>query len=365
MRRREFLQAGAAASLGLLLPRVSPAKRPSFDPRPGPWRSFELVTRVEIQKPSGRTRVWLPVPSVEDAGQKLGGNTWTGNAKSAVLARDPEYGASLLHAEWEPDAAAPVLELTSRFSTRDRATDFSKPVGAASLSAAERELYTRPTELIPTDGIVARTSAQIVGSAASDVDRARRIYDWIVENTHRDPAIRGCGVGDVRSMLEQGDLGGKCADLNALYVGLVRAAGVPARDLYGIRVAKSEFGYKVLGASSENVTRSQHCRAEVFLEGFGWTPVDPADVGKVVLEERGAPIALGDPIVEPVRAKLFGAWEGNWLAFNTAHDVALPGSRGAKLGFLMYPQAETDQGRIDCLDPDGFRYQIGVREVRA
>jgi transglutaminase-like putative cysteine protease len=196
------------------------------------------------------------------------------------------------------------------------------------------------------------------------VEKARRIYDWVVENTHRDPATRGCGLGNVRAMLETGNLAGKCADLNALYVGLARAAGLPARDVYGIRVAKSEFGYKALGAANENVTRAQHCRAEVFLDAHGWTPVDPADVRKVVLEEEGTPIALGDPIVAPVREKLFGAWEGNWLGYNTAHDLELPGSRGAKLGFLMYPQAETGSGRIDCLDPEGFRYQITAREIR-
>lgn len=52
-------------------------------------------------------------------------------------------------------------------------------------------------------------------------------------------------------MLEPKDLGGKCADLNSLYVGLARAAGLPAGDVYGIRVAKSELGYKSLGASRD------------------------------------------------------------------------------------------------------------------
>ena len=61
-------------------------------------------------------------------------------------------------------------------------------------------------------------------------------------------------------MLESKDLGGKCADLDALYVGLARAVGLPAHDVYGIRVAKSELGYKSLGPS-ENVTKTQHCRA--------------------------------------------------------------------------------------------------------
>ena len=88
-------------------------------------------------------------------------------------------------------------------------------------------------------------------------------------------------------MLESKNFGGKCADLNALFVGLARASGIPARDVWGIRVGKSASELKSLGLSSENATRAQHCRAEVYLTGYGWVPVDPADVRKVALEEPG------------------------------------------------------------------------------
>src|SRR5690606_20733841 len=131
------------------------------------------------------------------------------------------------------------------------------------------------------------------------------------------------------------------------YVGLVRAAGIPARDIYGLRVAAAQFGYRSLGANSEVVTKAQHCRAEVFLEGFGWVPVDPADVRKVVLEEPPGKLPLSDQKVVDARKALFGAWETNWLAYNVAHDIALPGAKGPRLGFLMYPQAETAAGRLD------------------
>ena len=70
------------------------------------------------------------------------------------------------------------------------------------------------------------------------------------------------------SCSRSGNLGGKCADLNALFVGLARAAGLPARDVYGLRVARSEFGYKSLGAGAEIVTKAQHCRAEVYPRGL-------------------------------------------------------------------------------------------------
>jgi hypothetical protein len=56
-------------------------------------------------------------------------------------------------------------------------------------------------------------------------------------------------------------------------------------------------------------------------------------------------------------------WEMNWIAYNFAHDVALPGPTGNPVGFLMYPQAETAEGRVDCLDPDNFKYEITSKEL--
>jgi transglutaminase-like putative cysteine protease len=189
---------------------------------------------------------------------------------------------------------------------------------------------------------------------------ARAIYDWIVENTVRDPQVQGCGLGDIRGMLEMKNLSGKCADLNALFVGLARAAGLPARDLYGLRVAPSTQ-FPSLGRAGGNVTTAQHCRAEVWVDTFGWIPVDPADVRKVILEEKKP--SLSDPDVIRARNALFGSWEMNWIAFNDAHDVTLPASAGKPLPFLMYPQAEVGGTRLDSLNPEKFKYTITAREL--
>src|SRR5258708_22359056 len=241
------------------------------------------------------------------------GNEWTTNAKSAVLKSEVKYGAQMLHVEWADGERAPVVEVVSRIATRDRAVDLSKRGAVPQLSDGERKLYTASTDLMPTDGIVKATADGIVGWAFSDVEKARRIYEWIVDNTFRDPKTRGCGIGDIASMLKTGDLGGKCADLNALYVGLARAVGLPARDVYGIRIAPSRFGYKSLGTSSEIVSKAQHCRAEVFLNGFGWTPVHPAALCNVVLPEPPAQRAADQTNVHGDTKTLFGAWEMNWL----------------------------------------------------
>ena len=164
-------------------------------------------------------------------------------------------------------------------------------------------------------------------------------------------------------MIRTGNLNGKCADLNALFVGLARSVGLPARDVYGIRVLPSQFGFKALGAGSQTETKAQHCRAEVWLSGSGWTPVDPADVRKVVLEEPPGNLAMTDPKVVAARRALFGSWEGNWVAWNMAHDVTLPHSKGDRLGFFMYPVAENAEGRFDSYSPDDFKYQISAREI--
>ena len=361
MNRREFVASAAALAA---FPQAAFAQQKEFDPRQAEkWRTFELVTRVEVARPAGSSRVWIPVPAVDESWQRTVSNTWSGNATAMRLVHDPKHGAAMLYAEWPDGQKAPVIELTSVFATRDRGVDLSKPGKAEPMPASDRAFYTAASDLMPTDGIVRKTAQEITHGKRTDLDKARAIYEWIVDNTERNPKTRGCGVGDIKSMLESGDLTGKCADLNALYVGLARSVGLPARDVYGLRVAKSEFGYRSLGAGTPNVTRAQHCRAEVWLAAYGWVPVDPADVRKVVLEEKPQPVTLADPVVPSVRRKLFGAWEMNWLAYNRAHDVSLPGSSGPKLGFLMYPQAETAAGRMDSLDPDNFKYTITAKEL--
>ncbi|MEI9974909.1 MAG: transglutaminase domain-containing protein [Ignavibacteriota bacterium] len=329
------------------------------------WRTFEVTTRVEVLKPVGATRVAVPgALTVSTPYQKTLSNTFQCETGQAQRVESKADGLAIVSAEF-PEGATPALTVTSRVSTRDWSADLAAKAGSQKASAEELQHFLRATKFMPTDGIVKETATEITKGARTDLDKARAIYEWIVENAHRDPKVRGCGLGDVRFMLESKDLGGKCADLNALYVALARSAGLPARDVYGIRVAKSELGCKSLGAASATVTKAQHCRAEVYLHDSGWLPVDPADVRKVMLEEPPGNRPIDDDMVSKARARLFGSWEMNWMAYNFAHDVAMPGSSGRSLAFLMYPQAETAEGRVDCLDPDSFRYEITSREIAA
>src|SRR2546421_7501394 len=330
MKRRELLGAAVVAALPWRRLRAATG-----------WRTFEVATRAEISRAQGVSRAWLPVPLNADTDwQRALGNTWNGNAKRMEEMRVGKVGVAMVFAEGAPGTGAAFVELKSKFSTRDRAVDITRS-GAQSLGSAEIALYTAPTESIPCDGIVRETALlRAAKGANTDMEKARAIYEWIVQNTLRDPKTRGCGTGNIKAMLESGNLGGKCADLNGLFVGFCRSLGIPARDVYGIRVAGSALGYKSLGPSTPVISKAQHCRAEFFAEGIGWVPVDPADVRKVILEEPPGQLSLQDPKVEAANKRLFGSWEMNWLAFNTGHDLELPGSKGPRLPFLMYPNGE-------------------------
>jgi transglutaminase-like putative cysteine protease len=361
MKRRDFLRSAGVVSAAMAFPKAGRlfGQGAALEA----WRTFDVTTSVQVLKPSGTTRIWIPAALLNPTPfQKTLANEFKAEGGTAKLIQSSTDSLGIIAAEF-PAGVTPALTVTSRITTRNLAVDLSAPGQAPRENEAELKHFLRATKLMPTDGVVQATATEVTKGAKTDVEKARAIYEWIVENTFRNPKTRGCGLGDIRFMLESKDLGGKCADLNALYVGLARASGLPARDVYGIRVAKSEMGYKSLGTASEIVTKAQHCRAEVYLSGYGWVPVDPADVRKVVLEEPPGNRPLEDEMVKKARARLFGSWEMNWMAYNFAHDVALPGSSGASVGFLMYPQAETADGRLDCLDPGNFKYEITSKET--
>jgi transglutaminase-like putative cysteine protease len=370
--RRRFLHGAAATSLAAALPlwsqparaQAAPDARRPFQPVPSDWRSFELTTRVDIQQAQGQTQVWLPVPAIESDWQRSQSHHFSTNGE-ARLNGSSVQGVRMLQVRFSPGETAPYVALSSRVQTRNRVTDWSRP-GAPAEDPAALRAWIQPTRLLPTDGIVRSTALMAIQGARTDVEKAQAIFDWVVANTWREPKTRGCGEGDIKTLLETGNLGGKCADLNALFVGLCRAVGLPARDIYGIRLAPSAFGYKELGGNPASLQGAQHCRAEVHLSGHGWVPMDPADVAKVMRQETPQWIKTTEhPVVASVNRALFGSWEGNWLGWNMAHDLRLPQAEGPALGFFMYPMAETGGERLDPYAPDSFQYRITATETPA
>lgn len=363
MFRRNFLAGTAAAPfavpLGALLVPIGGGVSPARAATPGKWRSFEITQSVDIAADTGAAKLWLPLPQ-NTLYQRFDSLRWSGAASLQGVYRDPASGAEAFHAQWENGEAPRKLTLTLQVSTLDRRTEFDRYRGERGAAPAEMAPYLQSGAMIRTDGIVKETAEKIVAGKADNLAKARAIYDWIADNTFRDAKVKGCGIGDIRTMLTTGNLGGKCADLNALFVGLARAAGVPARGVYGVRVAPSAISPSI-GAKTDNISRGQHCRAEFWTASLGWVPADAADVRKIVLEDN---VPIDDPRMKEFRRFLFGSWEGNWIAYNDHRDIVLPRSAGEPVNFFMYPEAHTAKGPLDGVDPDSFAYKITAREIK-
>ena len=175
MDRRTFLRSGigvsTAAAAGLRLPISAIAAEPSGQAR---WRTFEVTSKIEIVKPAGVTRAWVPMPLMPDTDyQKSLGQSWTGNAALTRVYREEKYGAGIFFAEWPAGETAPVVEVVTRFATRDRALDLSKPGAAPPEDRKVLALELAPTKFIVTDGLVRQTAREATKNARTDVEKAR------------------------------------------------------------------------------------------------------------------------------------------------------------------------------------------------
>lgn len=355
MNRRYFFKLAAVASMAVAVPNIRAATESTM-------QRYRLTYRIKLPQNTKTARLWVPVPQCNAAGYQLcAGRAWNGLADEADFIEKAPHQAPLFYAAWKGEDPTEIT-VTSDVATRDREVKIDRaPELKPAYPAAVRE-FLKPTPNMPIDGIVRSTAVDATRGAKTPLAKARAIYDWVVENSFRDPTVRGCGRGDIKFMLETGNLGGKCADINSLFVGLARAVGIPAREVFGIRVAPSAQ-FASLGLKSSDASKAQHCRAEFYLTGVGWVPVDPADVRKAVLEEK---LALDDPKIVALRERLFGSWEMNWVGFNHARDFRLHSySQGGTLNFFMYPHAEVDNVPRDSLEPKTFLYQIEAQALAA
>jgi transglutaminase-like putative cysteine protease len=323
------------------------------------WRSYDITSTITLQNIKGKLRLWLPLAQYKDTSwQRSLGHNWRGNFDSAGIYRDPVAEMEVFYADWKEVTGTPQLQLVSQVAKQDRHFDITRRGSMAERGEVLRRCL-QSSNLVPTDGLVHRTAERAIGRIKDPVAQGKAIFDWVVENTSYDPGRSGIGRGDVEAMLDSGQLSGKSADIALLFVGLCRSVGIPARPVFGLRIDSSRL-FAGLGATG-NLRTVQHCRAEFYTPGYGWIPVDPGDVRKAIHDER---LGNGDPKLVVLRKLLFGFWEKNWIAFNSAQDVRLQGATGAgALPFLVLPQAEAGGIRFDSSDTERLSYTVNASRV--
>ena len=306
-----------------------------------------LEVDLSAQSPGREARLWVPYP-LSDHNQVVSDVRVAGDFTSSGVYSDQAHGTPILYAEWPGEAASRKLVFTFRVERREVAQR-DLPSREPRWNPADYAEYLQPTSLGPTTGEVKALADRITKGARTNLEKARAIYDWTVENMYRDPGTRGCGRGDVCLLLKRP--GGKCTDISSVFVALCRATGVPAREIFGIRLGRKAV---------EDITTYQHCWAEFFVPGYGWVSADPADVRKAMLVEKVGP---DSPRTKEYRAYFWGGIDQYRVMLARGRDLRLnPSQAGPALNTFGYPYAEVGGKPLDFYDPKGFSYRYLYRE---
>lgn len=300
------------------------------------------------KKGTNEINVYLPYP-MSDEYQTITSMDISGNFSASGIYRDPSSEAIYLYAKWEKLNDAPQVIMSFHISQKDRRkTDLKNTKEDIPVIVKQ---YLESTKWLPAnDPQIKEIAKKTIRGKKGTLEKAQAIYDWIVENTFRDPNVKGCGLGIPGRTLNQCKGGGKCADLSTVFVTLLRAAGVPARDVYGLRLSSPKEG---------DITSGFHCWAEFYLPGTGWVMADPADVRKMMLVHE---LELKD--AEDWRTFFWGGDDLFRVVLEKNSRGFLPiGTKEAnRINYFMYPAAEVDGIMLNYFDAKSFVYSVAFEQ---
>lgn len=312
-------------------------------------RSGEVELAVTIAAPddSKDVRVWIPYPT-SDTVQDISNVRIKGNFSQSGIYREKETGNLALYAEWTTPTKGRAITLTYDATGRELIRkDFPTVEPAIPVDIQE---YLKSTAFIPTDGKVREIALSVTNDKQTISEKAKAVYQWVVENTVRDPDVKGCGTGEVEKLMSKRS--GKCTDISSVFVAIARAAGVPAREVFGLRLGKKD-------ATEQDMTSGNHCWAEFYVPGYGWVPADPADVRKIMLVNKLDLKGAKDTVdyyfgaVEQYRIALARGGRGYYLH---------PRQNDGPLNYFMYPYAEVNGKSLEWLAAQtDVKYKIKFR----
>ena len=318
---------GVGVAVGLLRREQGP---------PVPARAFEFtyVARIPaLPEGSEKLRLWIPVPE-SDAHQDIT-SLRIDSPVGYELHRDPLYRNLYAYLEVDPQQQATPFEIKLRLWVTRRENKVALEPGAAgngSASPAELQRALEPDRLVPTDGLIAQLAAQETRGLTDPLDKARAVYRYVVSTVKYDKSGQGWGRGD--ALYACNVRKGNCTDFHALFIGMMRASGVPARF---------EIGFPLPADQPAGEIPGYHCWAQFYVEGMGWIPVDASEAWK-------------NP---DKRDYFFGAHDVNRVLFSRGRDIRFnPAQEAEPLNYFIYPYAEVD-GRAF----DGVQAQFLFRDL--
>lgn len=329
--------------------------------------------------------VWVPVGKADEAYQKV--SNYNVKADKAAVAKiytekNSGWDNAMAYIKWDKNTAPADRKATITFDAERYAVsrpDAKENEDATISVDTLKYVGLKSSRVDPENKYVQKYAKEAAGNAETNLEKAENIYNWIIANLERldvDDDLgntvfkndTGCGKGDPGDLLKNfetyGRWGGHCTDLNSCFVAMCRAVGVPAREMFGIRL-------------NDTSSDGQHCWAEFYIPGEGWTAADPGDVlkqARAVAADRSKDAIDKARTDESVLAKKKDLWCGvdnNRVVLSRGRDVVLePAQNGEPRNTFGYPYAEMNGVQkdakgdvIDCTKYKDFKYTITCTEI--
>lgn len=319
--------AAAAAFLGM---RFAVSDAPSEKPA---VRKFKFTYWLKLPAPaagSKKLEAWFPVP-LEDDLQKVS-ELKVETSVPYTIEKEAEYGNRMIHLTIADPKAETALTWSA---TVERTADY----GQSAAKAHPR--FLQADKSIPLDGTATKLATELnVKDATKPVGvRAKTIYDHVLTTTVYDKEAPGWGKGDFERACTV--CKGNCTDFHAKFMGIARAAGIPARFT---------MGFSIPTADPKGEVKGYHCWAH-YQDGEKWIPVDISEAQKVATKD-------------PAKAQWFYKHlDADRLGMTVGRDLTLaPKQQGGPVAQFVHQYIEVDGKPIEVPGTArGFSYENAAK----
>jgi transglutaminase-like putative cysteine protease len=284
-------------------------------------RTFEFTYLTKIpQLPTEAkvSRIWIPLPQ-SDSYQTIADMKIQSPFPHSTH-RDSEYGNEYAYLEVPAAKVSGSAEVRVTFQATRRehrvALDERSTAADKRAEAGELQRFLQPDRRVPLQGTIAELSAQQTRGIQDPLAKGRAIYDYVIATMRYDKSGTGWGNGD--AIWACTAKRGNCTDFHSLFIGMMRAAGIPARF---------EIGFPLPADQHAGTIPGYHCWAQFYIEPYGWIPVDASEAWK-----------------HPEKKNyFFGAHDYDRVQFSVGRDIRLdPLQQGEPLNYFIYPYGELD-----------------------
>ena len=283
-----------------------------------PEDTFEFRYHMTVPEISGKAELWIPLPT-SDAFQTVALTSIDAPQEHRVLA-DQKHGNKAFYWALTPSDSGKAIDIRYHVQRIEKAAYKDEQTNPSDYLAANA--------LVPNDPEFERIAREAVQGRTTDLQKARALYDFVIDELRYAKAGEGWGQGNAEFACDARH--GNCTDFHAYFIALARAVDIPARFAIGAAIPASRDDGGVDG---------YHCWVEFYADEKWW-PVDISEADKY----------------SALSIYYFGHHPANRIEFSRGRDLEFePGPESGPINFLAYPVLEIDGAAVKA--PISFTFR--------